>query len=365
MEDVTAALLMGVFEAAPDATVIVDETATIVLANKRVEEVLGHERSGLVGRKLSTIVSNPGPEELLQRVANYLAAPAELPMGYSQEFRCRHRDGHDIPVEVSISPVDTADGLLMSISIRDVTKRLELEAASQRMRDDLIATVSHELRTPLTSIIGYAELMADLDETDLSRRARKQLSIIARNAARELQLVDDLLTMAFLDGDRLRILRTPVDLSDIGRRVVDDHALVARERGLQLTLVARDQPPVFGDFYRLVQVLENLVTNAVKFTAPGGRIDVRVTQRDSMGVLEVHDTGVGVSPEERTRLFDRLYRSPSAIAAQTQGAGLGLSIVRAIVEAHDGWVELDSEVGVGTVVRMAVPFADGADRGTS
>ena len=96
---------------------------------------------------------------------------------------------------------------MVSIAIRDVTERLELEAEAQRMRDDLIATVSHELRTPLTSIIGYAELMADLDETDLSRRARKQLAIIERNAARELQLVDDLLTMAFLDGNRLRILR--------------------------------------------------------------------------------------------------------------------------------------------------------------
>ncbi len=106
-----------------------------------------------------------------------------------------------------------------------------------------------------------------------------------------------------------------------------------------------------------MQVLENLVTNAVKFTAPGGRVEVRVTESRSMGVIEVHDTGVGVSPEERTRLFDRLYRAPSAIAAQKQGAGLGLSIVRAIVEAHDGWVELDSELGVGTVVRMAVPYA--------
>ena len=105
---------------------------------------------------------------------------------------------------------------------------------------------------------------------------------------------------------------------------------------------------MFGDFYRLVQVLENLVTNAVKFTSPGGQVEVRVTRTETMGVLEVHDTGVGVTPEERARLFERLYRSPGAIAAQTQGAGLGLSIVRAIVEAHDGWVDLDSEVGVGT-----------------
>jgi PAS domain S-box-containing protein len=348
----------NLLEAAPDATVIIDQDGVIVLANKRVRDVLGHEPADLLGKSLTEIVSNPAPEELVQRVANYVAAPESLPMGYTQEFRARHHAGHDFPIEVSLSPVDTADGLMVSIAIRDVSERVALEEQAQRMRDDLIATVSHELRTPLTSIIGYAELMADLDEVHLSREARKKLAIIERNAARELQLVDDLLTMAFIEGNRLRVLRSPVDLCEIGRRVVSDQALAARERGLQLSLEERVLPPVLGDFYRLVQVLENLVTNAVKFTSPGGRVVVRVTEADSMGVLEVHDTGVGVTPEERARLFERLYRAPSAVAAQTRGAGLGLSIVRAIVEAHDGWVDLESEVGVGTVVRMAVPYAD-------
>lgn len=348
----------SLLEAAPDPTVIIDRSAAIVLANNRVRDVLGYEPNELVGQPVPVIVAQPGEEELLQRIETYLVAPEAVPMGYSQEFRARHRDGHDFPIEISLSPVETVDGLMVSIAIRDMTERLELEAQAQRVRDELIATVSHELRTPLTSIIGYAELMRDLDETDLSRRARKQLAIIERNAARELQLVDDLLTMAFIEGNRLRILRSPVDLGEVAGRVVGDHALAARERGLHLNLERSTVPLVLGDFYRLVQALENLVTNAVKFTDPGGRIDVRISEEDSMGVLEVRDTGVGVPAEDRARLFERLYRGPSAVAAQTQGAGLGLSIVEAIVQAHGGWVVLDSEVGVGTVVRVAVPFAD-------
>lgn len=363
VRDLTGRILVeerfrSLLEAAPDPTVVIDATGAIVLVNNRVRDVLGYEPSDLEGTTLPQIVAHPGEEEVRQRIAAYLVAPEAVPMGDSQDFRVRTTDGSEIPVEVSLAPVETVDGLMVSIAIRDISERIELEAQAQRVRDELIATVSHELRTPLTSIIGYAELMRDLDEADLSRRARTQLAIIERNAARELQLVDDLLTMAFIDGNRLRILRSPVDLGEIAGRVVGDHALAARERGLQLQLDRREVPPVLGDFYRLVQVLENLVTNAMKFTEPGGRIEVRITEEDSMGVLEVRDTGVGVPAEERERLFERLYRSPAAVAAQTRGAGLGLSIVEAIVAAHGGRVELESEVGVGTVVRVAVPFAD-------
>jgi PAS domain S-box-containing protein len=351
----------SLLEAAPDATVIVDADATVVLANNQVGPVLGYQRGELVGQQLDVLVPKRFREEFVSFRVGFLAAPTFRPMGVGMQLRAQHRDGHEIPVEVSVSPLETDEGLLISVAIRDITERLRGESETRRLRDELIATVSHELRTPLTSIIGYTELMGDLDEHDLSRRARKLLGVIERNATRELRLVDDLLTMAFLDGDRLRISRRPVDLVEVGRRVVEDHALRARERGVELRLVEGEVPDVSGDFYRLIQALANLVTNALKFTGPGGQVDVSVCDHSGMGMVEVRDTGPGVSPEERSRLFERLYRAPSAIASQTQGAGLGLPIVRAIVEAHGGWVDLDSEIGVGTVVRLAVPYAAQAD----
>jgi PAS domain S-box-containing protein len=345
----------SLLEAAPDPTVIVDDTATIVLANDQMQNVFGYERADLVGSSVAVLASTPGPDVVLGRIQRYLLDPDLVPMGYTQEFRIRHRRGHDVPVEIGLSPLHTDEGVLVSIAIRDMSEQRRLEAESQRQRDELIATVSHELRTPLTSIIGYTELMADLDESDMSRRARRLLGVIERNAARELQLVDDLLTMAYLDDNRLRIERRPVRLADVARQVVDDAALRARERGIELALAETEVPPVHGDSYRLVQVLENLLTNALKFTAPGGRVDVVVRDGGPMGVLEVRDTGIGVSAEEQEHVFDRLYRAPSAVRSQVQGAGLGLSIVRAIVDAHDGLVEVDSEVGVGTTVRVSIP----------
>jgi PAS domain S-box-containing protein len=349
----------SLLEAAPDPTVIVDEAATIVLANNQMLEVFGYDRAELVGSSIGTLAAVPAEEEVLRRIRDYLVDPELMPMGYTTEFRVRHRSGHEVPVEVGLSPLQTDEGLLVSIAVRDVTEHRRIEAESQRVRDELIATVSHELRTPLTSIIGYSELLADLDDTQVGPQARKLLSVIERNATRELQLVNDLLTIAYLEDNRLRIQPEPMDLDTVARRVVDDSSLRARERGIRLRHEGADLADVNGDFYRLVQVVENLVTNAIKFTGPGGTIEVRVIAGDSAGIIEVRDTGVGVTDQEIGQLFERLYRGPGAIASQAQGAGLGLSIVKAIVEAHDGTVEVESEVGVGTVFRIAIPYPAG------
>jgi PAS domain S-box-containing protein len=349
----------NLLEGAPDPTLIVDADARIVLANDRLCAAVGYERRELVGQSIALLAGRPGPEEVLARVAAYLRSPSVVPMGMEQELDVRARDGRELPMEVSLSPVQTTSGVLVSIALRDVSERRRIESQSQRLRDELIATVSHELRTPLTSIIGYAELLADLDGPDVSARARRLVEVIERNAHRELRLVDDLLTLAYLDDNRLRLHRAPTDLAELCQRAVDDAALRARERGLTLRLVRPAEPvrPVLGDGFRLVQVLENLLTNALKFTAPGGRVDVAVSDGGDRCVVEVRDTGIGMDAEERERVFERLYRAPGAVARQTQGAGLGLAIVRAIVQAHEGSIEVDSQVGVGTVLRVGIPYA--------
>lgn len=349
----------SLLEAAPDPTLIVDETATIVLANNQMLHVFGYDRAELVGSSIEVLASVPDATEVLRRIREYLDSERSLvPMGYSDEYRVRHRSGHDVPVEIGLSPLETEEGLLVSIAVRDVTHQRRVAAESQRLRDELIATVSHELRTPLTSIIGYGELMADLDELQIGPEARRLLSVIQRNAARELQLVDDLLTVAYLEDNRLRIVREPIDLDAVVAQVVGDSTLRARERGLRLTHLPAGLPPVLGDFNRLVQVVENLVTNAIKFTGPGGRIEVAAVAGDGAGAVEVRDTGTGMKAEEIGRAFERLYRAPGAIADQAQGAGLGLSIVKAIVEAHEGTVSVESEPGAGTTVRFTVPYAE-------
>jgi PAS domain S-box-containing protein len=354
----------NLLDAAPDPTVIIDSSGSIVLVSEQVCRVFGYQPRELIGRPIAVLAPDDRRESNMSWFEGYLQAPEARPMDVNQGAVVRHRDGHDVPVELSMAPLQTDEGVLVSVALRDVTERLRIEAESQRLRDDVISTVSHELRTPLTSIIGYAELMSDLDEADLSRRARKLLGVIERNASRELQLVDDLLTMAFLEDDRLRLLRDPLDLEAVCLRALESQQLRARERGLTLAYVGGEVAAVVGDFNRVVQVVENLVSNALKFTRAGGRVEIGVADHGAMGIVEVRDTGIGVSPEEKERLFERLYRAPRVIEAQVQGAGLGLPIARAIVEAHGGWIDLQSELGVGTVVRVALPHHERPNDGT-
>lgn len=350
-----ASLFRKLLDAAPDATVIVDAGATIVMANRQMRDVFGWSSEELVGHPVEVLVPERYRGGHPAWRNGFMHRPAVRPMR-SAELYAQHRDGREIPVEISLAPLETDEGLLVSAAIRDVTERQRIEEEADRMRDELIATVSHELRTPLTSIIGYTELLVDLGGDELGPTARSLVSVIERNAAREMRLVDDLLTMAFLDGDRLRVLREPMDLVALAARVVADQRTAAAEAGVRLVLEVEELRPVSGDFDRLVQVLENLLTNAFKFTPAGGEVRVKVHDEEDRAVLSVADTGVGLRADEKERVFERLYRTPSAVAAHARGAGLGLSIVHKIVEAHAGRIRVESELGAGTTLHVDLPY---------
>lgn len=354
------AFFRGIVDAAPDAMLLVDPDGRIQLANIQTQAIFGYTADELIGQPVETLVPARYRSTHPDRRAAFAKSASRRPMGLHQELFAVHRDGREIPVEISLSPVEFEQGSLVVVAVRDITDRLEMAREANRMREELIATVSHELRTPLTSIIGYAELLGDLDEGELSPRARSLLSVIERNAGRELRLVDDLLTLAFLEDQRdLDVTAEPVDLRRVAERVVDDHLLRAVDAGVELWFDGdAEVPPIRGDVFRLVQMVENLVTNAIKFTPRGGVVRVRVHAEGDAVVLEVEDTGVGVTEEERKRLFDRLYRAPGAVAAQVQGAGLGLSIVEKILHRHGGSVAIDSEPGVGTIVTVSLPSAE-------
>lgn len=357
-----ASLFRKLVDAAPDATVIVDSEATIVLSNRQMLNVFGWSGDDLVGKPIEMLVPERFRPSHPALRGGFVRQPSVRPIGAVEVFAL-HRDGREIPVEISLSPLETDQGLLVSAAIRDLTERRRIQAEADRMRDELIATVSHELRTPLTSIIGYTELLADLGPEELGPTARNLVAVIERNAAREMRLIDDLLTMAFLDGNRMDVAREPMDLGELADRVVTDQRTAAAEAGLDLLLDVVGIRPVQGDFHRLVQVLENLLTNAFKFTPSGGEVRVRVREEERGAVLEVSDTGVGLREEERAQIFERLYRTPSAVAAHAQGAGLGLSIVSKIVDAHAGEIEVDSAVGVGTTFRVLLPYGDASSNG--
>jgi len=329
-------------EAVPDPTLVADAAGRIQFANAQASMLLGRPREELLRRTV---------HELLPEWDGRLT---EAATGRPVAADAWHRNGASVPVELTVVPLDeTSDSV--AVFMRDVRARLILEQETDRMRDELIANVSHELRTPLTSIVGYLELLSELGEDELGPQARRLVEILARNALRELRLVNDLLAVSFVDDYLARTSLEPVELEVLAGQVVEEQQLFAHGAGLTLTLEVEEPVVVRGNADRLVRLLENLVVNSCKFSPPGGQIRVGVATDGPDAVLTVTDTGIGVSEAERERIFERMYRAPGAIDRHVEGAGLGLSIAKAIVDAHSGTITIDSTPGEGTVVRVALP----------
>ena len=231
-----------------------------------------------------------------------------------------------------------------------------------RMKDEFIALVSHELRTPLTSIRGYLELLVDDPETlQLPDLQLKWLQVIERNAERLLRLVEDLLLTAQANAGALALEKDELDLAAVVEQAVQAGAPVAAARGISLTSSVETAPFVNGDRVRIGQVIDNLVSNALKFTPKGGRVEVHASAKRGVARIEVSDNGMGISEVEQEQLFERFFRTTRAQDDAIPGVGLGLSITKAIVEAHGGRISVQSVEGEGTTFRVDLP-AGPADR---
>ncbi len=230
-----------------------------------------------------------------------------------------------------------------------------------RVKDDFVASVSHELRTPLTSIMGYIDLT--LLDKQLGAGSRRQLEVARKNTGRLLRLVNDLLFTAQTDQGHLALDRTLVDLATIVKEAVDEETERARQHGVAVEVDLPEVAWVEGDPLRLGQVVDNLLTNAIKYSHRGGRVQVALLLSPGHDGgpdfvrLTITDEGIGISEEDQVRLFTRFFRASDAQERAIQGAGLGLSICKSLVEAHGGTVGVESAVGEGTTVHVSLPVA--------
>jgi signal transduction histidine kinase len=247
----------------------------------------------------------------------------------------------------------------------ELTEAVRSAREAEQAKDEFFALVSHELRTPLTAIIGYAELMLDDASEPLRGEQRRFVEIVERNAERLLRLVGDLLFAAQVDSGTARISSGAVDLRRLVHETVEAARPRADERRIELRAELDPIGPCTGDGDRLSQVLDNLVSNALKFTPEHGRVVVRLSASgDDEARLEVRDTGIGIPESERKRLFERFFRASTATERAIPGVGLGLTIVEAIVTAHGGRVEIQSTEDSGTTVTVLLPLqpSAGAER---
>ncbi len=248
----------------------------------------------------------------------------------------------------------TAMLLTLGRQIGQFIARKRAEAEADRLKDEFFALVSHELRTPLTSIIGYLELA--LEEDGVDQEARHFLEVVQRNAGRLLRLVGDLLFVAQVEAGTMTLDPEHVDLLSVCSESVETARPKAEAGRVSLVLDAGRVPTFTGDAGRLGQAVDNLVSNALKFTPPGGTVTVRLQRADDELVVEVSDTGIGIPDAEQTRLFDRFFRSRSAHDQAIPGVGLGLTIVKAIVDGHRGRIDVRSAEGRGTTFAIRLPL---------
>ncbi len=241
--------------------------------------------------------------------------------------------------------------------LEELRGRADELAINAAHREELMAALAHELRTPLTTISGFCELMTEEIVTSDERPSsvvQEYLATINDAVRRLVRLTGDLEFLSEVGPGGLRLKSAPVDVATVARRSVDRARRTAASKKVDLHTSIRRGPELMGDEDRIAQVVDNLLSNAIKFTPSGGRVDLRVSPVDSGWRIQCNDTGIGVPDEELRLVLDRFYRGSNARTASVAGSGIGLSVVRAIVEGHRGTIRIDSEEGAGTRVTVTL-----------
>jgi PAS domain S-box-containing protein len=356
--------LRSVVDFSPDAIFSTTLDPCVENWNRGAERIYGYSAEEIRGQHLSVLV----PEDRRDEVGWIIE---QVNAGKSVEnfetVRVR-KDGQRIDVSLTVAPTNDSSGRVTGYSAiaRDITesKRAEqnLKEAREeadRLKREFFSLVSHELRTPLASIKGYSELMMGGDAGERSAEEQRFLDVIVRNTDRLERLVDDLLLLALVEAGTFTLETRDVDLGRLVSDCVEAARPLADDKNIDLTFEAEPVGNCSVDSHRLEQLLDNLISNALKYTPQGGQVSTRLGRENGRVRIEVEDSGIGIPAKEQQFLFDRFFRATTATSGAIPGIGLGLTIVKAIVEAHRGTVQVESEEGRGTTFRVDLPFEAG------
>ena len=331
--------LETLFSRMSDGVFAFGRSGEIIQINTAAQEMFGI--GGWQGVKYDTLFGGTLSWEEAQAVRPGSAIEREMTRG-------------GLALRAYIAPFgEGADGGVMAV-VHDVTEETKLENA----RREFVANVSHELRTPLTNVKSYAETL--YENEDIDRKTEESfLGVILSETDRMTHIVSDLLTLSRLDYDKAALHLSRVDLSELMEKVIRAMELSAREHGHTLTLEISSRPEKIScDPERIEQVLVNIVSNAIKYTPDGGRIEARVYSEDGCACVSVADNGIGIPQESLGRIFERFYRVDKARSRAAGGSGLGLSIAKEIVDLHHGELTISSREGRGTTVFVRLPMGE-------
>ncbi len=364
-------------EAAPDAMVIVDEEGSIELVNKRCESLFGFSKADLIGQPIEMLVPEAARETHIQKRLGYLENAEPKPMGAGRELFGLRGDGTEFPVEISLSPLETPAGLLVSAAIRDISDRIHVQNRLRELNDELAKrvddrttelaqraeelgrsnreleqfayVVSHDLKSPMRGIASLSEWLIEDQSDRLDAEGREQLQLLKQRAGRMHNLIEGVLE--YSRAATKPVAPEAIETRDLVEEVVD---VLEPPQGIDITLEAL--PAVHYPRVQLAQVFQNLIGNAIKHMGRDtGSIRISGEIAGDHVEFRVADDGVGIAPEHHTRVF-RIFQRLSAREGDEAG-GLGLSIVKKIVERNGGRVSLESQPDHGTTFIFSVPLA--------
>ena len=370
----TDAMLAGIVAISADAIIAVDEQQTIVFFNAGAEQTFGYTATEAIGRPLEELLPARYRASHHRHVQRFgLSTEPARRMGERSQISGLRRSGEEFPAEASIARVAVESRVVYTVVLRDVTVRQRIEnelRAAIESRDQMSGIVSHDLRNPVQAVkmLAGAILQRDGDER-VAPEVAEQVAIIRRAAEQMDALIEDLADVTRIESGRLQVHPTAIDPVTLVELACDTLFPLAEAKGQELRIDFPDSlPAILADPDRVIQVFSNVIGNSVKFSPAGASIVVAAAAHPEAGdgdgtgsashaesvVFTVTDTGPGIPAASLPHVFNRYWQSSRGVRP---GSGLGLAIARGIIEAHGGWIEVESVEGSGTTVRFALPRA--------
>ena len=359
--------LRATLDTAVDGIVTTDAIGTIVGFNPAAERLFGWDSAEITGRNIKEVMPSRDQIMQLREQQHGLIARAQEYVGSSSEILGRRRDGSLVPLRLALGRMQLHDEMLYVGFVSDISERRAMEsslreAAAQAERaaaakSTFLANMSHEIRTPMNAIIGFTELLL---QSDLTTTQRNHLSTVRQSSRSLLGLINDILDTTRLEKGGMVLEMIDFSLKGISMQIESSLRLSAQARGLSLTTSYPANLPEYflGDPLRILQVLTNLVGNAIKFTERGG-VELSFSSEDEQVIIMVRDTGIGMTQEQVASIFTPFTQADASISRRFGGTGLGTTISRQLVELMDGQIEVESALGQGSCFRVRLPLAPG------
>ncbi len=365
----------SVISDASDAFMVLDRQGHILECKQREGLTTGYSSEELLGKRLVDVLAAPSQKENAIKDFDQLWDNPQCINGkyINRVFSSRMETELHFGITVWIDVDPNGNAARMNMLIRDEGSRVALSRAADKaiaaeremqlrleevsnVKNQFVSSISHELRSPLTNTLGYLELLGDGDAGELTGEQAHMVEVASRNARRLRTLIEDILTLSKIESGAFSVQFRPVDVASTVLSVVERNTLFARDRSVNLSVLGHVNAGFLaGDRAELVRALDNIVGNAIKFTPPGGSVDIEVKRQNETIAFLIKDNGIGIPLEEQRSLFNRFYRATTAISQQHPGAGLGLTIAKAIFDHHGGSISVESDVSTGTKVTIEMP----------